>query len=103
MLNMLCTEDQRPLWDLCVNKKKESLNAEEFKICLLENWAAKHVKVKKVRYINVTQHLESSQSLIKNSMLNRVYTKFNQTSRSIRRDKRTNNDFVTEITNDAST
>ena len=73
-LNKLWTEDQRPLWDLCVNKKKESLNAEEFKICLLENWAAKHVKVKKVRGINVTQCLESSQSLIKNTILNRVYT-----------------------------
>ena len=86
-----------------MHEKKESVNAGEFKICLLENWEAKHVKVKKVRGINVTQCLESSQSLIKNPILNRVYTKFNQTSRSIRRDKRTKNDFVTEITNDAST
>ena len=36
--NMLWTDHQRPLWDLCEHKKKESLSAEEFRICLLENW-----------------------------------------------------------------
>ena len=100
---MLWTDNQRSLWDLCVHKKKDSLNAEEFKICLLENWAAKHVKVTKVRDINATKYVTRSEYLPKNPLLKKVYKKFNQTSRSIRRGTRINKDLVTANTNDVST
>ena len=56
-INILWTDNQRPFWDLFAHTRKESLNAEEFKICLHENWAATNVKVTKIKNINATKQI----------------------------------------------
>ena len=77
--------DKQPFWQLSVNRKKLFLNAAEFKICLLEQWGAKHSreigndkdlnisecprKKKVYKKLNRTSSLIVNDKVIKNSML----------------------------------
>merc|ERR1711892_807582 len=88
------TEGQQPFWDLCVNKNKQSLNTEEFRICLLEQWAAKYCK--DFHNKNQIEKNRKTKDSHKSPILRRMYKKFNKKSHSTVKDKRKNKEYMNE-------
>ena len=87
-IKQIWTEGQLPYWDLCVRKGKENLNAEDFRICLLEKWRGKHFQGPQ---INPKEMVKIGKTPNKSPILKKVYKKFNQTSRALLKEKRRNN------------
>ena len=97
-MDFLWTVGQRPFWDLCVNKNKKSLNAEEFTICLLEHWAAKNYSNRYKGMQDKQENNNKDRGQLKlskdNPVLKRRYKKVGTT--------RKNQNRLTDKTNDNS-
>ena len=86
-INKIWTEGQFPYWELCVRKNKVNLNAEDFRICLLEQWTTKHFQ----GLNNHKEILHTGKPPNRSPILKKVYKKFNQTSRALLKEKKRNN------------